>query len=62
MSIENIFFIYFLIFFILGAGEIDFDSFCELSSRFLAEEENPEQMQQELREAFRLYDKEGMFK
>ncbi|XP_014271623.1 troponin C, isoallergen Bla g 6.0101 [Halyomorpha halys] len=42
-----------------GSGEIDFDSFSELSSRYMAEEENPEQMQQELREAFRLYDKEG---
>nr|2JNF_A Chain A, Troponin C [Lethocerus indicus]CAD55595.1 troponin C [Lethocerus indicus] len=42
-----------------GNGDIDFDSFKIIGARFLGEEVNPEQMQQELREAFRLYDKEG---
>jgi calmodulin len=44
--------------FILGSGELEFEEFCMLSSRFLVEED-AEAMQQELREAFRLYDKEG---
>ena len=38
---------------------MDFEIFCTLSSRFMVEEEDPEAMRQELREAFRLYDKEG---
>ncbi|CAB3368214.1 troponin C, isoallergen Bla g 6.0201 [Cloeon dipterum] len=41
-----------------GSGELEFEEFCMLSSRFLVEED-AEAMQQELREAFRLYDKEG---
>jgi len=43
---------------ISGSGELEFEEFCMLSSRFLIEED-VEAMQQELREAFRLYDKEG---
>ncbi|CAB3368217.1 troponin C, isoallergen Bla g 6.0101-like [Cloeon dipterum] len=43
-----------------GSGQLEFEEFCLMSSRFLgAEEEDPEAMRQELREAFRLYDKEG---
>uniref|UniRef100_A0A0A9YFZ5 Troponin C, isoform 1 n=1 Tax=Lygus hesperus TaxID=30085 RepID=A0A0A9YFZ5_LYGHE len=42
-----------------NTGKLDFDTFKELAARYLTEEENPEAMQQELREAFRLYDKEG---
>ncbi|XP_018907591.1 troponin C, isoallergen Bla g 6.0101 isoform X2 [Bemisia tabaci] len=44
-----------------GSGELEFDEFCELASRFLSEdqEEDPVAMRAELREAFRLYDKEG---
>ncbi|KAL1140758.1 hypothetical protein AAG570_000688, partial [Ranatra chinensis] len=42
-----------------GTGEIDLESFKCIGARFLGEEVNPEKMQQELREAFRLYDKEG---
>jgi calmodulin len=38
---------------------LEFEEFCMLSSRFLVEEEDPEAMRQELKEAFRLYDKEG---
>ncbi|XP_065345075.1 troponin C, isoallergen Bla g 6.0101-like [Cloeon dipterum] len=41
-----------------GTGNLDFDSFCILSARFMVEEDT-EKMQQELREAFRLYDREG---
>ncbi|XP_059472837.1 troponin C, isoallergen Bla g 6.0201-like [Neocloeon triangulifer] len=41
-----------------GSGELEFEEFCMLSSRFLIEED-AEAMQQELKEAFRLYDKEG---
>lgn len=45
-----------------GSGQIEFDEFCTLAAKFLVEEEeiSAEQMQDELREAFRFYDKEGM--
>ncbi|XP_068085181.1 troponin C, isoallergen Bla g 6.0101-like [Anabrus simplex] len=43
-----------------AGGQIQIDEFCLLASRFLMdEEENTEAMQQELREAFRIYGKEG---
>jgi len=41
-----------------GSGELEFEEFVTLAARFLVEED-AEAMQQELREAFRLYDKEG---
>jgi len=41
-----------------GSGELEFEEFCELAAQFLIEED-AEQMQKELKEAFRLYDKEG---
>ncbi|GLH11112.1 Neurocalcin homolog [Gryllus bimaculatus] len=41
-----------------GSGQLEFEEFCDLAARFLIEED-AEAMQQELREAFRLYDKEG---
>jgi len=41
-----------------GSGELEFDEFLALTSRFLVEEDS-EAMQEELREAFRMYDKEG---
>ncbi|KAJ9577947.1 hypothetical protein L9F63_025191 [Diploptera punctata] len=41
-----------------GSGELEFEEFVTLAGRFLVEED-AEAMQQELREAFRLYDKEG---
>nr|CAD7588663.1 unnamed protein product [Timema genevievae] len=41
-----------------GSGELEFDEFVTLAGRFLIEED-AEAMQQELKEAFRLYDKEG---
>ncbi|XP_058810530.1 troponin C, isoallergen Bla g 6.0101-like [Phymastichus coffea] len=40
------------------SGELEFNEFCTLAGRFLVEEDT-EAMAQELREAFRLYDKEG---
>ncbi|BES97119.1 Calcium Hypothetical protein protein [Nesidiocoris tenuis] len=42
-----------------NTGKLDFDTFKELAARYLTEEEDPNAMQHELREAFRLYDKEG---
>lgn len=41
-----------------GSGELEFDEFITLASRFMIEED-AEAMQAELKEAFRLYDKEG---
>lgn len=41
-----------------GSGQIEFEEFCTLAAKFLVEED-AEAMQQELKEAFRLYDKEG---
>lgn len=43
----------------LGTGELKFEEFCQVASRFLEEDTDSEAIQQELREAFRLYDKEG---
>lgn len=40
-----------------GIGKLNFDSFCRVAVHFL--EEDDEVMQKELKEAFRLYDKEG---
>lgn len=41
-----------------GSGRVNFDGFCNIAGHFL-EEEDDEAMQQELKEAFRLYDREG---
>jgi len=41
-----------------GQGKINFDAFSEIAGHFL-EEEDDEAMLQELKEAFRLYDREG---
>ncbi|XP_022916398.1 troponin C-like [Onthophagus taurus] len=41
-----------------GSGVLNFDSFCRVASHFL-ESEDDEALQKELKEAFRLYDKEG---
>jgi len=41
-----------------GSGELEFEEFITLAARFMVEED-AEAMQQELKEAFRLYDKEG---
>lgn len=42
-----------------GRKEIRFDTFCTLAARFLEDDTDTEAVQAELREAFRLYDKEG---
>ncbi|XP_066585118.1 troponin C, isoallergen Bla g 6.0101-like [Prorops nasuta] len=44
---------------VTGCGELTFEEFCSLAGRFLEEDTDTEAIQQELREAFRLYDKEG---
>ncbi|CAO1301168.1 unnamed protein product [Diamesa serratosioi] len=41
-----------------NVGKVNFDGFCNIAAHFL-EEEDDEAMQQELKEAFRLYDREG---
>lgn len=43
---------------ITGSGEIEFDEFLVLVSRFVVEGDKAK-MEQELRDAFRLYDKQG---
>jgi calmodulin len=40
-----------------GTGQLAFDSFCRVAAHF--NEEDDEALQKELKEAFRLYDKEG---
>uniref|UniRef100_A0A182R0S1 EF-hand domain-containing protein n=1 Tax=Anopheles farauti TaxID=69004 RepID=A0A182R0S1_9DIPT len=42
-----------------STGRVNFDGFANIASNFLQEEEDAEAMQQELKEAFRLYDREG---
>lgn len=41
----------------VGSGKLDFNSFCRVALHF--NEEDDEALQKELKEAFRLYDKEG---
>lgn len=41
-----------------GSGQIEFTEFVILASKFIVEEDE-EALQKELKEAFRLYDKEG---
>jgi len=41
-----------------GSGQIEFEEFTILAAKFIIEEDD-EDVQKELREAFRLYDKEG---
>lgn len=40
---------------------LEFGEFCQLAARFLVEEDE-EALKKELKEAFRIYDKEGKFK
>merc|ERR1739838_571081 len=42
-----------------GSGEIEFAEFCQLCATFLAEDPDMETMKRELKDAFRIYDKEG---
>ena len=41
-----------------GSGELEFAEFVQLAAKFLIEEDE-EEMKYELKEAFRLYDKQG---
>lgn len=45
-----------------GSGQLEFEEFVTLAAGFLTEDEpeDVEAMQAELKEAFRLYDKEGL--
>lgn len=42
-----------------GSGEIEFGEFCQLCALFLVEDPDIETMKRELKDAFRVYDKEG---
>merc|ERR1711936_1247365 len=42
-----------------GSGEIEFGEFCQLCATFLVEDPAMETMKRELKDAFRIYDKEG---
>merc|ERR1712181_85584 len=42
-----------------GSGEIEFGEFCQLCATFLVEGPDIETMKKELKDAFRVYDKEG---
>lgn len=44
--------------FVSDTGTVNFDQFCKVAGHFL-ENEDDETVQRELKEAFRLYDKEG---
>merc|ERR1719492_319410 len=43
-----------------GSGEIEFGEFCQLCAKFLVEDPDIETMKRELKDAFRIYDKEGL--
>merc|ERR1712032_1034676 len=42
----------------VGSGKFSFEMFCAVSAKFMIEDDE-EQMKEELKEAFRIYDKEG---
>ena len=42
-----------------GSGEIEFGEFCQLAAKFLVEEDD-EALKKELKEAFRIYDKDQL--
>merc|ERR1711874_953927 len=43
-----------------GSGEIEFAEFCQLCATFLVEDPDMETMKRELKDAFRIYDKEEL--
>ena len=43
-----------------GSGQIEFAEFCQLCATFLVEDPDMETMKRELKDAFRVYDKEGL--
>ena len=42
-----------------GSGEIEFAEFCQLCAKFLVEDPDIDTMKRELKDAFRIYDKDG---
>jgi len=42
-----------------GSGEIEFGEFCQLCAKFLVEDPDVETLKRELKDAFRIYDKNG---
>merc|ERR1712108_111828 len=42
-----------------GSGEIEFGEFCQLCAKFLVEDPDVDTMKRELKDAFRIYDKNG---
>ena len=53
---------YFILpFYFQGSGLLEFGEFCQLAAKFLVEEDE-EALKKELKEAFRIYDKEGKTK
>ena len=42
-----------------GSGAIEFPEFAQLCAKFLVEDPDPETMRAELKQAFRLFDKQG---
>lgn len=58
MCYFNIIFFFLSSFVLTESGRLEFDEFVTLAAKFIVEED-AEAMQKELREAFRLYDKEG---
>lgn len=50
--------IYLYFYSLLESGRLEFEEFVQLAAKFIVEEDD-EAMQKELREAFRLYDKQG---
>merc|ERR1712018_91972 len=42
-----------------GSGGIEFGEFCQLCAKFLVEDPDVETLKRELKDAFRIYDKEG---
>ena len=46
-------------FFVAGSGLLEFGEFCQLAAKFLVEEDD-EALKKELKEAFRIYDKDQL--
>ncbi|KAK0085123.1 hypothetical protein PV325_005743 [Microctonus aethiopoides] len=44
---------------IFGSGELKYEDFCQVASKFMEEDVDVEALKVELKEAFRLYDREG---
>ncbi|KAK0174828.1 hypothetical protein PV327_010552 [Microctonus hyperodae] len=44
---------------IFGSGELKYEDFCTVASKFMEEDVDVEALKVELKEAFRLYDREG---